>query len=271
VSVPGTLDLYMLNLSSGAVQPELVYTDRNLGFEARTWLDNTRVYVVGVPNNTPVPLESLYILDTKKGANQHPNDLLQVIQPRQPQYCWDFDSDYNTTRLITSSCTVSFPVGSTDRGIQQGPGNISVQPITGGQGNTVYTSAQLAVAQVRLLGYSSNRLLLTIENQNYGANVPIDTSQNGLWKMNTDGSGLTRLTAEDIGNESNLNLFTQYPWSNVSFDGSMYALQVTTMQSKDPITTLVFGELSGGKTTSFAFAHANAGTVEVAGWTLMPG
>jgi eukaryotic-like serine/threonine-protein kinase len=271
VSVPGTLDIYMLNLSSGAVQPELVYTDRNLGFEARTWLDKTRVYVVGVPNNTPVPLESLYILDTKKGANQHPNNLLQVIQPRQSQYCWDFDSDYNTTKLVTSSCTVSFPVGSTDRGVQQGPGNISVQLISGGQGNKIYASAQLAVAQVRLLGYSSNRLLLTIENQNYGANVPIDTSQNGLWKMNIDGSGLTRLTAEDTGNESNLNLFTQYPWSNVSFDGRMYALQVTNIQSKDPITTLVFGELNGGKTTAFAFAHTNSGTVEVAGWTFIPG
>ena len=89
--------------------------------------------------------------------------------------------------------------------------------------------------------------------------------------MNTDGSGLTRLTAEDTGNESNLNLFTQYPWSNVSFDGSIYALQVTNMRSKDPITTLVFGELNGGKTTAFAFAHTNSGIVEVAGWTLIPG
>jgi eukaryotic-like serine/threonine-protein kinase len=120
-----------------------------------------------------------------------------------------------------------------------------------------------------LQGYSSNSILLTIENQNYGANIAIDTSQNGLWKLNTDGSGLTRLTTKDTGNTSNLNLFTQYPWSNISFDGSMYALQVTNIQSKDPITTLVFGELGGGETTAFAFAHVNSGTVEVAGWTKM--
>ena len=58
-------------------------------------------------------------------------------------------------------------------------------------------------------------------------------------------------------------------WSNVSFDGKLYALQVTNIQSKDPITNLVFGALDGGPTTTFAFAYVNAGTVEVAGWTLM--
>jgi len=44
---------------------------------------------------------------------------------------------------------------------------------------------------------------------------------------------------------------------------------VTEIQSNDPITTLLYGSLSGGSPTSFAFAHANAGTVEVAGWTMM--
>jgi hypothetical protein len=108
-----------------------------------------------------------------------------------------------------------------------------------------------------------------MENQNFGANISVDTSQNGLWKVNTDGSGLTRLTTENAGYESTFNRFTQYPWSNVSLDGKLYALQITDIQSKDPITNLVFGSLDGGTTTSFAFAHVNAGTVEVAGWTLM--
>ncbi|GAC1349616.1 MAG: hypothetical protein NVSMB27_24420 [Ktedonobacteraceae bacterium] len=71
------------------------------------------------------------------------------------------------------------------------------------------------------------------------------------------------------GNQSNFNRFTQYPWSNVSFDGTMYALQVTNIQSNDPITTLFYGSLSGGSTMSFAFAHANSEMVAVAGWTLM--
>ena len=153
-------------------------------------------------------------------------------------------------------------------GIQQGPSSITVEYITGGSAHTTLTTPGLVITQVRLLGYKSSRLLLIMENQNYGASVSIDTSQNGLWKMNTDGSGLTSLTTEGANTTSNLNRFTQYRWSNVSFDGSLYALQVTDIQSKETITRLLYGSLSGGAPTSFAFVHANTGTVEVAGWTM---
>ncbi len=269
LAIPGGLWVYLFNLASGTVQRELSSTDASYSYQARTWPDNTRVYVVGVPLNTPSLEESLYLLDTGKGPEQHQQDLQQVFQPTQSSYCWDFDSDYETTRLVTSSCTVSFPPGSTDRGIQQGPSSITVESITGGSAHTTFTTPTLAITQVRLLGYKSSKLLLLMENQNFGASVSVDTSQNGLWKMNTDGSGLTRLTTESAGDESNFNQFTQYPWSNVSVDGSLYALQVTDIQSKNPITNLVFGSLDGGHTTTFAFANVNAGTVEVAGWTMM--
>jgi eukaryotic-like serine/threonine-protein kinase len=164
---------------------------------------------------------------------------------------------------------VSFPTGATGRGIQQGPSSITVQSIAGGSAHPTFTSPTLAITQVRLLGSKSSKLLLIMENQNFGANISVDTSQNGLWEVNTDGSGLTRLTTESAGDESTFNGFTQYPWSNVSLDGKLYALQVTQLQGSDPITNLVFGSLDGGPAVSFAFAHLNAGTVEVAGWTLM--
>lgn len=265
----GVPSVYLLNLANGGVQLELPYTDSGHGYQARTWPDNTHVYVVGISIGSQIQPESLYILDTTKGTEQHQQDLLPVINPTQPQYCWDFDSDYAATRLVTSLCTLSFPPGSKEQGVQQGPSNITVESITGGSAHTIFTTPILAIAQVRLLGYSSSSLLLIMENQTYGASVSVDTSQNGLWKMNTDGSGLTRLTTEGANTTSNLNRFTQYPWSNVSFDSSLYALQVTDVQYIDPITTLLYGSLSGGAPTSFAFAHANSGTVEVAGWTMM--
>ncbi len=270
-AVSGLWNVLLLNMATGQVQPEIVQVNSApMGFQARTWLDNTRVYLVGVPNPaTPIPVRSLYILDTQKGPNQPVSNLLQVIAPSQPRYCWDFDSDYHTTKLITSQCAVTFPPGSNpDRGIQQGPSAINSQAITGGTPQNIYSNQHLAVAQVRLLGYSSTSLLLTIENHNYGSNVSIDTSQNGLWKMNTGGSGLQRLTTVDGNHESNLNLFSQYPWSNVSLDGALYAIQVTDIFSKaNPLTTLYYGSLGGGNPTSFAFANPTAGTVEVAGWT----
>jgi len=268
VTITGRSVPFLLTLSTGAVQRELLLPDTGFGFEARTWVDNTRVYLVSLPAG-PGGAENLYILDTKQGAQQQVSNLTLVGQGSQPQSCWDVDSDYEATRLVTSSCTVSFPPGATDRGIQQGPSSITIQSITGGSAHTTFTTPTLAITQVRLLGYKSSKLLLLMENQNFGASVSVDTSQNGLWKMNTDGSGLTRLTTESAGDESNFNQFTQYPWSNVSVDGSLYALQVTDIQSKNPITNLVFGSLDGGPTTTFAFANVNAGTVEVAGWTLM--
>ncbi len=268
VTITGRSVPFLLTLSTGAVQRELLLPDTGFGFEARTWVDNTRVYLVSLPAG-PGGAENLYILDTKQGAQQQVSNLTLVGQGSQPQSCWDFDSDYEATRLVTSSCTVSFPPGSTDRGIQQGPSSITIQSITGGSAHTTFPTPTLAITQVRLLGYKSSKLLLLMENQNFGASISVDTSQNGLWKMNTDGSGLTRLTTEGANTTSNFNQFTQYPWSNVSVDGSLYALQVTDIQSKNPITNLVFGSLDGGPTTTFAFANVNAGTVEVAGWTMM--
>jgi len=273
VSVPGVWNVYMLNMASGQVQPEIVQTNSaSMGFQARTWLDNTRVYLVGVPNPaTPIPVRSLYILDTQRGPNQPISNLLQIIRPSQPQYCWDFDSDYKTTKLVTSQCTVTFPAGANpDRGIQHDPSSINTQAITGGSSQNIYSSQNLAVAQVRLLGHSSTSLLLTIENHSYGSPINVDSSQNGLWKINTDGSGLKRLTTVDGNHESNLNLFSQYPWSNVSLDGALYSIQVTDISSKtNPVTMLYYGSLGGGNPTSFAFANLTAGTVAVAGWTTM--
>ncbi len=147
------------------------------------------------------------------------------------------NSDYEATRLVTSSCSVSFPPGAPEGGLPQGPSSISVQSITGGSAQTTFTTPKLAITQVRLLGYKSTSLLLIMENQNFGASISVDTSQNGLWEVNTDGSGLTRLTTESAGNESSLNQFTQYPWSNVSLDGKLYALQVTEIQGTDPSRT----------------------------------
>lgn len=271
-AVSGLENVLLLNMATGVVQPEIVQVNSaSMGFEARTWLDNTRVYLVGVPNPaTPSPQRSLYILDTKQGPNQPISNLLQVISPTQPQYCWSFDSDYNTTKLVTSQCTVTFPAGSNpDRGIQQGPGSISTHAITGASSQNIYNSQNLAVAEVRLLGYSSTSLLLTVENHKYGSGINVDSSQNGLWKMNTDGTGLTRLTTVNENQESNLNRFSQYPWSNVSRDGALYAVQITDLESKTPATTLFFGPVSGGNPTAIAFANTNAGTVEVAGWTTM--
>jgi hypothetical protein len=101
-------------------------------------------------------------------------------------------------------------------------------------------------------------------------NHPVDTSQNGLWKVSSSGSGLTRLTVEGKGQSTNLNQYTQFPWSNVSRDGSMYAFETTNSGSVTyPYTfSLLYGSLSGGAPTTFA-SISDGTQLSIVGWTTM--
>lgn len=86
----------------------------------------------------------------------------------------------------------------------------------------------------------------------------------------TDGTGLARLTIDSANLSTSLNGDSQYPWSNVSRDGSWYAVEQQTSQtSSHPGTlTLFFGSLSGG--TSTRFAEMSDGTkLSVVGWTTL--
>ncbi|MEO8970618.1 MAG: serine/threonine protein kinase, partial [Ktedonobacteraceae bacterium] len=107
------------------------------------------------------------------------------------------------------------------------------------------------------------KLLLLVENA--GSSGSTDTSQNGLWIINTDGTGLTRLTT-DTDNSQALCPFSQYYWSNVTHDGSMYALQGFNPNTNE--YKLLFGSTSGGNPTQFADINDGT-TLQLAGWTTM--
>lgn len=269
-AVSGLWNLYLFNMTTGAVQPALVQTNNAaLGYEPRTWFDNNRVYVVGVPNSASPALErGLFALDTSKGSNQRPSDLVQIVKPSQSASCHSFDSDYNTTLLITSQCKQTFPAGASDTGVLSGPSSIVIQGVTGGGQHTIYSSQTQAVTQVRMLGYTSNSLLLTINNLD-PTSGPSPSAQNGLWKMNTSGGGLVNLFRADSFSECQLNQFTQYPWANLSLDNTMYALTERALLSKSQDISLLVGLLNGDQshTITFESVSANQGTLAIVGWT----
>jgi hypothetical protein len=103
---------------------------------------------------------------------------------------------------------------------------------------------------------TSNTLLFIVGNESG------NTSQNGLWKVGTDGSNPARLTTS-----GELNQFTQFPWSNVSRDGSKYVLQIVTSSSSNTTYTLEYGSLSGG--SPFVFASITNVQLASVGWTTM--
>jgi len=244
--------IYLLNVTNGALQVELPAV-QTLTFAPRTWLDNTRVYVTLERTDSPPTI--LYILDTSKGANQNSQNLQKVFDGSSTPFCWDFDSSYDTTKLFTTQCTVDPNPNGPGAGNYHGPSVINVRPATGGSPTSVYTRNDLAFTSVRAV--TSSTLLFTVGNTS-GV-----TSQNGLWRVGTNGFNQVRLT----GTGNQLNQFSQFPWSNVSRNGSQYVLGIVSGSPTSPTYTLEYGSMSGG--APFVFASITNVQLLVVGWTTM--
>ena len=244
------VNLYLLNVQSGSVQREFS-SGSSFAYEPATWLDNTRVYLFGP--TIDAPSSQLYILDTSRGPNQTVNDLHVAYNANGTNpSCWSFDSSYDSSKLFTSTCFTTPNPNGPGIGSMQGPSDISSQPASGGSSTFVYQNQTLAITTVRDI---SNSTLLFL-----GANTNSSTNQNGLWKIGTNGSNPVRLTSAPGA----LNQFSQFPWSNVSRDGSMYVMQ--SYNSSSHISAMFFGPLNGGSPTTFA--SISDGTIlNTVGWT----
>ncbi len=252
----------VLNTQNGSVQADLFMRGTGVDYPILTWLDTTRVYLLGPQIDSPSG--TLYLLDTSKGANQNPQNLPVVVTPSNT-FCWDSDSSYNGTQLYTAECTTDPNPKGPGIGDQRGPSMINVRPATGGSSHTFFTNANMAITAVRAINKTT--LLFLVENMSFVGST--DTSNNGLWKVNTDGTGLTRLTSDGAGvsgGPSNFSMFSQYPWSNVSRDGNLYALQHNSSNGKTQ--SLLFGSLNGGTPTTFA-SISDGTQLSIVGWTTM--
>ncbi len=251
----GTAGVNLLNVTTGALQVELASV-RGPSFRVRTWLDNTRAYIAFQPTDSPA--DSLYILDITKGANQDYHTLKQVFDASSVSFCWDFDSSYDATKLFTSQCTTD-PGSKPGVNNYHGPSVINGRPATGGSVTSVYTRNDLAFTTVRAV--TSNTLLFTV------GNTSGDTSQNGLWRMGADGFQPTPLVKTPGSTDIQLNQFTQFPWSNVSRNGTQYVLAKVHTSAPHVTYTLEYGSLSGG--SPFVFASITDVQLSVVGWTTM--
>ncbi len=255
-------DMYLLHVQSGSLQrvfhPKTIGSNGIEGYRPETWLDATRLYVLTQPLDQPA--DTLSILDITRGNDQDSNNLQQVahVAPTQSGFCWNTDSNYDATSLFISQCTGGDPRG----GVTQGPSTINVEPAAGGSQHTIYSSSTLAITAMRSI--TNDTLFYSV------GNTTGDTSKNGVWKINTDGTGNTFLTSISVGGPNStagLNQFTQYPWSNFSRDNRMYALEQFTAQNGTVTNTLLFGSLHGGSPTTFASISGTE--LAIVGWTTM--
>jgi len=251
VNQQGTV--YLLDMSSGRIQIELS-TPPQVGLILRTWLDATHIYISNTPLDTL--FEYIYLLDIRKGAHQHLRDLQTMFFD---QY-GDFDSSYDGSQLFVSH-------GGCPQGFCTGPSSITAQTIPGGRQHTIYNSQVYDVIAVRVIDQTS--ILFMIGNT-YDSNGVDDPSHNGLWKINIDGSGLTRLLPITAKQYSLLNYWTQDVWSNVSRDASMYVLQVDGFHGFTETDALYVGSLYGNVNMTKALASTTDGSqLTMAGWTVM--
>ena len=230
---------------------------RNRGYIIHTWLDNYRIYLTGI--NIDQPASEVFLLDTTKGP-QEEKDLLPVVTENRQNPAWigDLDSSYDGMHLFLDH-------GHCGQGGCLAPSDITVLPATGGTQHTIFRSDTYDAISVRAV--TSHTLLMVV----YNSAPPlvrgsIDTSGNGLWSMNVDGSSLTRLMKDDTYTHTFVNQYSQYPWSNVSRDGTMYAVTSVTYQSRPVTYHLSFGSLTGGPATTFASA-SNGTELWSVGWT----
>ncbi len=174
------------------------------------------------------------------------------------------------TNLFLTQCSCSFQSGT-------GPSSVTVQPAAGGTQKTIYSNQTAAITGVYPITNTS--LLLLMENY-ANAIVNVDTSQNGVWEINTNGAGLTRLTTEHTTQNSEhtiLNDELSSPWSNISRDGTMFAAEIVSRVDNNSsisyTSTLMYGSLSGNTPTqNFASAPATdlfTTPVTIVGWTTL--
>lgn len=242
--------IYLLDMTNGTLRTALT-TPSQVGLVIRTWLDATRLYVTDTSTDT---LHSrIYVLDLGKGMQQNLSDMAFVVQR---QY-GDFDTSPDGTQLYLS-------YGGCPQDICNGPSSIGTQALANGQKDTIYDSQAYDVIQVRIADEHS--LLFLIGNT--GA-TNSDTTHNGLWKINTDGTGTIQLIPISIKQFAYFNYRTQDLWSNVSRDSSMYVLQVNGFKtnSSTEVDSLLLGSLQGGTPTAVATTN-NGSQLAAVGWTM---
>lgn len=239
----GMDNVYLLTVTTGAYRLEVPRPSNSTAYVPVTWLDTTHLYLTPY-RGMAEPLLNVSLLDIKTAK----------VQPvlASPTFVGDFDSSIDGTRLFSSECAPGYPG-------PKGPSSIRVQPATGGPATTIYRTPTYAIRYLRVA--SRTTLLFLIHNSGIDN---VDRSHNGLWKINTDGTGLSRLTTDPAGRTEGegtwFNSFTQYVWSTVSRDGSMYAVERGSIGIP---SSLLIGSLSGGAPLTVATG------VKLVGWTTL--
>jgi hypothetical protein len=212
------------------------------------WATNSSVYLLGKLIATPSPPPQLVLLrDITKDVSQQGSNVQPIMVTPEANNCQDIDVTADNQHIMCSVYTQFGPAG---------PSSILLQPATGGAFHTTYRNLEGGSLNARALSNPSI-IIFTL----YRANQPP-----ALFKINSDGSGLSQLMAGST-TQTLLNLAASYlPWSNASRDSTLYALQLYDLSTSKE--TLVYGHMSGGAPVEFA-SSTNGNGLDIVGWTVL--
>jgi hypothetical protein len=255
-----TSTLTLLDVATGKLRTELNIIDNSMlsAYQLLTWLDSTRAYVSKIARQAPPPPATLYLLDTIKNHDIHGGDLKQILTYPVRFSFVSLERSSDARQLFESDClVVASPFDTT----------ISVGPATGGARHTLYHGPNTTCVTAMRLASPCRLFLLVQSTADH-----FKTLFNQVWTLKPDGTGRLVLFSERA-NTSNgpqnwtLNPYTQFPWSNVSRNGTLYSFQAQAFIGNTNTQTLRLGSFKGGRPK--VFASTSQGSLAMVGWTTM--
>jgi hypothetical protein len=212
------LQLAIGKLEVAVEQPKTTDAQKPFAFPEQ-WLDNAHLYVSDEPLAGEVYGSNLSLLDLTKGLPQSISNLPRLVTANLPFFSFGLSLD--RSMLYSSQCVdqgAALPIEF------YGPGRVSVQPAPGGP-KKIILQTPMAVTGVHAIS-STTLLLIVNRTQAPGDQNVKELAQNGLWKINTDGTGLSLVWHADGQHRISFNENIPGNTSTISSQG-LYVIQLT--------------------------------------------
>ena len=247
----------LLNTTTGTIQTKARDSNHLLP-SPQAWLDPTHLLVTmtGLPGEES---DTLSVLDITTWTS---STMLDRSTP--DNQCLDVTFSIDGTHLFLShafSCQANEYTYAS-----QLPSRIEVQAALGGPAKTIFRTPTLGILALRVA--TSTSLLLIV----YDGST--QTGDNGIWKIQSNGIGRTKLTSaatiikdptnEEINFAGHFGWNIDIPWANVSRDGAYYSIQVHS-RANNALERILIGSMNGGTPVTIASGPAEAPV----GWSTM--
>lgn len=239
----------LLNLNDGSMRT-LAHSGDHVAIRLAAWAGNTQLYYTIAAPPLMTLYNNVYTLDVNGPTDKNSTEVASITGN-----LWDMNLTPDNRTLILSQCGNAF-VGGGSGAVPPyqslPPSLISAQPVQGGILRLVYGSHVHIVVQTRI---SNQGLLFVIEDSTY-----MVSAQDGLWKMNFDGTGLTRLLSGHT-----LLAATHTTWADVSRNGALYIAVNQPVQGSSTTYEAYVGPFNGGPAQRFI---TTSDTLAIAGWAI---